>query len=96
MVWDCIASLHFLRSGFSFYNIIGACEKIRQSKELWVKLEAQSGLEIIEGQEQQVLEFLEGWGDLQIRSAKNMIYPSLPVRGHRDVVTWIVKGRGRK
>lgn len=67
---------------------------IRQSKELWVRLEPKDGIEIVEGQEQQVLEALEGWGGLQIRSAKNIIYPSLPVRGHRDAITWVVKGRG--
>lgn len=84
----------FENLGYLSTTSLERAKDIRQSKELWVELITNDGIEIIEGQGHQVVEALEGWGSLQVRSSKNMIYPSLPVRGHRDAVTWIVRGRG--
>lgn len=84
----------FENQGYLSTTSLERARDIRQSKELWVSLAPEEGIEIIEGQKHQVLDALDGWGTLQIRSAKNIIYPALPARGHRDSVSWTVKGRG--
>lgn len=84
----------FENQGYLSTVSLERAKDIGQSKELWVTLELEDGVTLLEGQHKQVVPALDGWGVLQIRSAKNMIYPSLPARGHRDVVTWVVKGRG--
>jgi len=37
---------------------------------------------------------LDGWGQWQSQSAKNLLYPSLPTDGHRQSVEWVVSGIG--
>ena len=59
-----------------------------------LKLEVQAAQQLVEGRPELDLGRLEGWGDLQVASAKHMIYPSLPTVGHRASATWIVKGHG--
>ena len=59
-----------------------------------LKLEPAANQQIVEGIPEQNLGRLEGWGDLQVASAKHMIYPSLPTTGHRASAMWIVKGSG--
>jgi hypothetical protein len=67
---------------------IGAASGVR----LW--LEIPEGVELVEGSQEQDLGRLEGWGDWQVSSAQNPIYPGLPASGHRGKGTWVLRGAG--
>lgn len=42
----------------------------------------------------QIKPILDGWGCIQTDSAKNLLYPSLPLNGHRQVFEWWIQGAG--
>ncbi len=58
------------------------------------KLLCAEGVTLIQGGQKQDAPFLEGWGQWQSQSAKNLLYPSLPAQGNRQVFEWVVSGTG--
>jgi len=52
------------------------------------------GLHCVEGEETQLLGHLEGWGSLQVGSARHAIYPGLGETGTRAHGRWVVRGSG--
>lgn len=58
------------------------------------RLRISDGLELVSGIEGQTLHHLDGWGSAQVGGSSTAIYSQLPVRGHRAVARWLVRGAG--
>ena len=52
------------------------------------------GVTIIDGDLTQTLDHLEGWGSLQVSSARHAVYPGLGASSTRARVRWVVQGSG--
>jgi hypothetical protein len=59
-----------------------------------LRLEGSAGLEIVEGQAEQDLGFLDGWGSLRVGSSRHALYSTLPERGQQCGARWLVRGTG--
>jgi len=67
-------------------------EAIGTAPPLHVQVE---GLELVEGDAQRELGWLDGWGSLHAGPARHPIYPGLPLdRGPRARAVWVVRGAG--
>ena len=70
-------------------------EEIGTAPPLHVELLCGAGVELVEGDRQQALGWLDGWGAAQLSSARHPLYPGLPLaRGPRVRAAWLVRGSG--
>ena len=67
---------------------------LKLTKETHVELVCPDDVELIGGVQNQSIPALDGWGPWQTQSAKNLLYPSLPMRGNRQALQWVVRGIG--
>ena len=52
------------------------------------------GISVVDGEQTQTLDHLEGWGSLQVSSARHAVYPGLGATSTRARVRWVVHGSG--
>ena len=67
---------------------------LKLTKETYVEFISPEDIDLISGVKIQSIPALDGWGKWQTQSAKNLLYPSLPIRGNRQALQWVVKGVG--
>ncbi len=79
--------------GFLPTSGLALAESIGTAPAPFAALELDDGASVVRGSTTQVLEHMDGWGQLQVSSA-NLIYADLPDRGHRAVARWLVRGDG--
>jgi len=84
----------FENLGFLGTTSLERAEQISSAKGIEVSLVVSSNVNLVEGKKERNLGSLEGWGNWQVGSAKNLIYPSLPNKGNRISATWILQGMG--
>jgi hypothetical protein len=84
----------FENLGFLSTTALNRAEEISSAKGIEVSLSLSPNVHLVEGMKRLVTESLEGWGSWQVGSAKNLIYPSLPSKGNRQHIVWILKGMG--
>ncbi|MFT5682163.1 MAG: hypothetical protein ACI8RZ_003081 [Myxococcota bacterium] len=69
-------------------------ESLGVSPSVSASLVVADGTELLEGPAEKALHHLDGWLSGLSGFGRNPIYPSLAGRGHRAVVTWLVRGSG--
>lgn len=67
---------------------------LKLTKETHVRLHCGPEISIVSGAPIVDAPALDGWGQWQSQSAKNLLYPGLPIRGNRQVFEWVVMGTG--
>ena len=67
---------------------------LKLTKETHAELKCDASVSVVSGKIVQDVPALDGWGQWQSQSAKNLLYPSLPADGHRQSMEWVVSGVG--
>jgi len=89
-----LVQLSLANQGFLSTAALAHAEAIGTAAPLRVDLSLSEGLSLIEGQAARTTGHLDGWGTMQAGAARHGMYPSLPERGHRAPLRWVVRGMG--
>lgn len=84
----------FENTGFLSTAGLKRAEGISGVPRVSVTLEPGDGVERVDGEREQVLHHLDGWGAPPGFGGNHPLYPGLPGRGHRAVARWWVRGEG--